>query len=237
MDEADLPTEQIQDTCRTYWRFPNVRRFYTERCCRNGQHDEAIAVLKESIKLDAKQYPGLISDYHLRLKEIYRALNRDEDYQDELWTIALYVMPCNLEIFRELKTLYSPEEWPIAREELFAVVSKRSGFDELLREEELYDRLLDFLMDPSVSLNRLQAHEDVLKPRFPDQVLEKYRESLEEDAKNTATRDEYQRWVKRLKHMQSIRGGEQVVRIIVEDWRIRYKNRRALMEELEELDL
>jgi len=40
-----------------------------------------------------------------------------------------------------------------------------------------------------------------------------------------------------LKHMQSIRGGEQVVRIIVEDWRIRYRNRRAMMEELEELGL
>ncbi len=237
MDEADVPTEQIRDTCRTYWKFPNVRRFYTDRCCRNGLYDEAVTVLKGSIKLDAKQYPGLISDYHLRLKEIYRALNRNEDYQNELWTLALYVMPCDLEIFRELKTLYSPEEWPIAREELFAVVSKRPGFDELLHEEELYDQLLDFLMDPSVSLNRLQAHEDVLKPRYPDQVLEKYRETLEEEAKNTATRGEYHRWVKRLKHMQSIRGGEQVVRIIVEDWRIRYRNRRAMMEELDELDL
>ena len=237
MDEADVPSEQIRDTCRTYWKFPNVRKFYAERCCQKGQHDEAIAVFEESIKLDAKQYPGLISDYHLRLKEIYRDLNRNEDYQNELWTIALYVMPCNLEIFRELKTLYSPEEWPIAREELFAVVSKRSGFDELLREEELYDQLLGYLMNPSVSLNQLQAHEDVLKTRFPDQVLEKYRETLEEDAKATATRGEYQRWVKRLKHMQSISGGKQVVRIIVEDWRTRYKNRRALMEELEEIDL
>jgi len=187
--------------------------------------------------MDAKEYPGLVSDCHIRLKDLYHDLHRDEEYQNELWSIALYVMPCNLEIFRELKTLYTPEEWPIAREELFAVVSKRSGFDELLREEELYDRLLDFLMNPSVSLNRLQAHEDVLKTRYPDQVLEKYRETLEKEAKDTATRGEYQRWVKRLKHMQSICGGEQVVRIIVEDWRIRYRNRRAMMEELEELDL
>ena len=133
--------------------------------------------------------------------------------------------------------LYSPEEWPIAREELFAVVSKRSGFDELLREEELYDRLLDFLMNPKVSLNQLQAHEDVLKSRYPDQVLEKYRETLEKDARNTATRGEYKRWVKRLKHMQSIRGGKEIVRIIVEDWRTCYKNRRAMMEELEIINL
>ena len=237
MEDAGLPSEQIRDYCRTYWKYPHVRRFYTDRCIQNGQYDEAITVLKESIKLDAKEYPGLISDYHILLKDLYRDLNRDEEYQNELWSIALYVKPCNLEFFRELKTLYTPEAWPLAREELFAVVSKNYRFDDLLREEELYDQLIDWLMNPSVGLNRLQEHEDVLKSRYPDHVLEKYRETLERDARNTATRDEYKRWVKQLKHMRSIRGGKEIVRIIVEDWRTRYKNRRAMMEELAIIDL
>ena len=45
----------------------------------------------------------------------------------------------------------------------------------------------------------------------------------------------YQEWVRLLKQMRKIEGGKELSRQIAEDWRIRYKNRRAMMDELKGL--
>ena len=54
-------------------------------------------------------------------------------------------------------------------------------------------------------------------------------------AKYTADRKRYQEWVLILKRMLKIKGGKETVNEIVENWRVLYKNRRAMMEELNRL--
>ncbi len=48
-------------------------------------------------------------------------------------------------------------------------------------------------------------------------------------------RKDYQHWVSLLRRMKKIEGGSQMVDEIVAGWKVRYKNRPAMMDELSRL--
>ena len=51
-------------------------------------------------------------------------------------------------------------------------------------------------------------------------------------ATEAAKRSTYAYWANELCHMLTIKGGSEVVKYILADWRKRYKNRPAMMQEL-----
>ena len=53
------------------------------------------------------------------------------------------------------------------------------------KEEELYDRLLEFVLRSS-GLSALQKYEDVLIKDYPQQILEKYRDEVSQMARYTS---------------------------------------------------
>ena len=81
----------------------------------------------------------------------------------------------------------------------------------------------------------LRAHETELLKRYPDQVLNMYAREINRVARNTADRSTYQQWVQTLAHMREMPGGEKVVAEIVAAWRVQYKRRSAMMDELNAL--
>ena len=68
---------------------------------------------------------------------------------------------------------------------------------------------------------------------YPVQILEKYRQQLNEMAERSGDRAKYQTLAEWLRHLKKFDGGEQVVLEILDDWRTCYKRRPAMMEELE----
>ena len=62
-----------------------------------------------------------------------------------------------------------------------------------------------------------------------------YRKELDYIARRTVDRKAYRYWVDILRHMQTFDGGVTVVDEIVTKWRIKYKRRKAMMEEVEKL--
>ena len=81
----------------------------------------------------------------------------------------------------------------------------------------------------------LRAHETELLKRYPDQVLNMYAREINRAARSTADRSTYQQWVLTLQHMREMPGGEKVVEEIVAAWRVQYKRRSAMMDELNAL--
>ena len=107
------------------------------------------------------------------------------------------------------------------------------GQARLLCEEKLYDRLWELLKD--TALHSVLGYEDVLLPKYSAEILEKYSHYLNRAATQASGRKSYQEWVRLLKRMEKIDGGKELAEQIAENWRMKYKNRSAMMDELRKL--
>ena len=99
---------------------------------------------------------------------------------------------------------------------------------------KLYDRLLVYVLN-SPGLYALQEYEKVLKKEYPEQILNKYKDEVSKMAVHTSDRKNYAHLVSLLRKMQQMKGGSKLVEQIVAEWKIKYKNRPAMMDELRKL--
>lgn len=233
MEELGQSDDSIDEYCMENWKYTDVRKYCISRCMEQKDYDQAISILKESLKLDASK-AGLVRQFSEMLKNIYRTAGKTREYREQLWEIVTKQAPGNLEAFRELKGLYQKEEWEAAREKIFAVLPRFTRIEPLYKEEKLYDRLLNCAVS-AIGLYTIQEYEDVLKDRYPREVLQKYTDELMKLAGRTAPRKEYQNWVAILRRMKKIKGGKEQADQIVSQWKSMYSNRPALMDELKKL--
>lgn len=231
-EQGDLP-QAVWEYGRQYWRYARIREYFVDKRIAEKDYPGAISILEESLKLDA-QAPGLIVDCHEKLKTLYQQTGNDAAYREHLWFLVTNGQAGQLNPFCELKGLYPPEAWPEVREKAFAAMPPSVSKAALYQEEKLYDRLLDYVLNDR-GLYSLQQYQSVLKDLYPQQLLQKYTEELDDIAAQSADRKTYQSWVRILQNMREIQGGEEAVRAIVARWSVLYKKRRALLEELERL--
>ena len=103
---------------------------------------------------------------------------------------------------------------------------------QLYYEEKLYDRLMTEL-EKEGSTFYIKEYEDVLIKLYPKRILKLYAEDLNRKARQASKRSTYAYWAANLRNMLTIEGGYEVVSKILADWRVRYKNRPAMMQELD----
>ena len=228
MSETGTDFTIIDKTCREYWDSDAARRWLAEQYEQCGQIQDAIQVYEESIQLD-REYRGLVKQYRENLLRLYQQIGNDEKYMEYLW---LLVTDGNREYYRELKSQYTDDEWQNEREKVFQSYSSLALAD-LYCEEKLYDRLWELLKDNN--LNMILGYEDLLLPKYASEILAKYRYSLNRAATRASGRSTYQDWVRLLKRMEKIDGGKEMAQQIANEWRVKYRNRRAMMEELSKL--
>ena len=233
LQEKKASDEQIKEVCKRYWKSSSVRRYYVDICMKKKEYDHVLQILDECILLD-KQYRGLISEYSEKKKEIYLLQGNRSAYIEQLWKLVLEHEPGNLELYRELKKQYTADEWLVKREEIFGKLPAYAHVERLYKEEKLYDRLLVYVLN-SPGLYALQEYEKVLKKEYPEQILNKYKDEVSKMAVHTSDRKNYAHLVSLLRKMQQMKGGSKLVEQIVAEWKIKYKNRPAMMDELRKL--
>lgn len=233
LEEKNAPEDQLEEICKKYWNNSGVRRYYIDRYFEKKEYDRVLQVLDESIELD-KAYRGQVLEYNQKKKEIYRLQGNKSAYIEQLWKLVLEQSAGDLDIYKELKAQYSEKEWLIKREELFKKLPPNAHIDRLYKEEKLYDRLLAYVLKSS-GLYAVQTYENVLKKEYPKQILSKYQGEVNKMASCTGNRKHYADLVALLRRMKRIKGGSEIVETIVEEWKIKYRNRPAMMDELSKL--
>lgn len=233
LEEKNAPEDQLEEICKKCWNNSGVRRYYIDRYFEKKEYDRVLQVLDESIELD-KAYRGQVLEYNQKKKEIYRLQGNKSAYIEQLWKLVLEQSAEDLDIYKELKAQYSEKEWLIKREELFKKLSANAHIDRLYKEEKLYDRLLAYVLKSS-GLYAVQSYENVLKKEYPKQILSKYQGEVNKMASCTGNRKHYADLVALLRRMKRIKGGSEIVETIVEEWKIKYRNRPAMMDELSKL--
>lgn len=233
MEELKFSFDDIDKYCKENWKYSRIREYYISTCINKKQYNQAIKVLKESLKLDADKL-GLVKEHSLKLKELYKLTKNNEAYKQQLWQLVTKDNPGDLNNFNELKSLYSKEEWQNVREKIFVALPKYSYIDHLYKEEKLYDRLLDYVLK-SPGLNYVFKYENILKDDYSQELLQKYTDELNKMITYTANRKKYKEWVTILRKMTKLKDGDKAVQDIVKNWKIMYSKRKAMMEELERL--
>ncbi len=233
LDEKKTSEQQIEEVCRKYWGNSSVRQYCIDKLMKKKDYSRVLDILDESIVLD-KQYAGLVSGYSEKKKEIYRLQGNKEAYIEELWKLVLSYEAGNLDLYKELKKQYPTEEWLVKREEIFKKLTTYADVERLYKEEKLYDRLLAYVLN-STGLYALQEYENVLKKEYPEQILNKYVGEVNRMASHTGDRKHYAGLVSLLRRMQKMNGGKKLVDEIVTEWKVKYRNRPAMMDELRKL--
>ena len=233
MQEMGGSWEELRQFCKGHWKYRSVRDWYADACKDRGEFEEAILTLEQSLMMDGS-YPGLVSGYCLRLKELYQVTGKKQKYLDMLWRICTEINPGNLVYFLELKEQYRPEEWPEIREKLFTSISKRTSCLELYREEKLYDRLLQGVLSEHGLYSARKYKKDLL-PTYREEYLLKYEEEVERSAEHVSDRKHYRELAGVLLEIQQFPGGLEKAAEIEQHWREVYRNRRAMMDELNQM--
>ena len=83
------------------------------------------------------------------------------------------------------------------------------------------------------NINLLQRYEKSIPKELEPNIVQIYQEILEKKAQFSANRNVYREWAKTMIHMLKFQSGNQVVKEMLEHWRLIYSTRRAMQEELE----
>lgn len=228
--DLNYSDEQIASECIKYCKSSDVRKFYIDICMRKKDYSKVIEILDDGIEAD-KESRGLVSEYSKKKKEIYLIIGDKIAYIDQLWQLVLEHAVGDMDVYNELKRQYTEDEWVKLREKVFAGLPKYTRIEKYYNEEKLYDRLLECVLK-SNGLYMLEQYENVLKDMYPEQLLSKYKKELEAMSRHSADRKHYSDIAAILRRMKKIMGGKRLAVQIIDEWRVKYKNRPAMMDEL-----
>ena len=139
--------------------------------------------------------------------------------------------PGDLKLFQELKKQYPKDIWEKERMKILDTLPPDVPAEELYCEEKMYDRLLDIVLDAPV-LELVIKYEEILKLKYPKELLKKYKTELSQMAISARGRKKYQEIAELLREMQNIKGGKKMVDSIITEWKEKYKTRTALLDEI-----
>ena len=230
MEELNYSKQEIRDYRQKYRNFSEIRKMEIQEYLTDKKYEEAIAVLKESKKLDANQ-PGLVAEYSQQLIQIYEKRNMQKEYAEELQYQVFGCMQDNLKYIVKLKKLCSETEWEEQRERFLKDETSSWIRYEFLVEEELFARLFREIQKNN-SVYEFDQYEKVLKKHLPNEVRDMYVRYVKNEAVQTADRKAYKYLMSYLKKITKYPDGEKIARDIAECWKQDYKRRPAMMDEL-----
>ncbi|MCK5758840.1 MAG: SWIM zinc finger family protein [Clostridiales bacterium] len=199
---------------------------------RNGNLPNALRILRHGI--DEAEGDWLKSRFSDKLIGIYsRNGMRNEELGERRDMLLLYA-PRSISSYMSYKAMFSDDEWEAERSRIFYEIKANGSWLQIYAEEKMYDPLVAGLQK-DCSINALDRYSDILRADYSEEMLTMYRKELDYIARRTVDRKAYRYWVDILKHMQTFDRGVTVVDEIVTKWRIKYKRRKAMMEELEKL--
>lgn len=226
----NVSNQEINVIYKKYWKCDSIRMDCVFTCINNKEYDKALDYIDKCIDLDYENQALMKRDIELK-KDIYKKQGNIEAYREELKNLILFFNDTNLEDYVELRSLFSDKEWIKERDSIIEQLTPGRFLCEILETEQLYEQLLDVLLR-SDDKYLLHQYTDLLSKKYPEQLLQIYRENVEKQAESTGSRKHYYQIVEELRIMKFINGGDKIVDEIIKKWKVQYKNRSAMLDEL-----
>lgn len=222
--------KEINAIYKKYWECGSIRMDCVYTCINNEEFDKALDYIDKCIDLDYENQALMKRNIELK-KDIYMEQGNIKAYKEELKNLILFFNDTSIEDYIELRSCYLDKEWIEERDSIIEQLTPGRFLCEILETEQLYEQLLDVLLR-SDDKYLLHQYTDLLSKKYPEQLLQIYREIVEKQAESTGSRKHYYQIVEELRIMKSINGGDKIVDEIIKKWKVQYKNRSAMLDEL-----
>jgi uncharacterized Zn finger protein len=212
-----------------------MRRSAIEIAINNKNYSLAKNLAGDGIKLDTKRgWPGLVNEWAEQLYEIAKKERNIDDIRK--YASYLFLEGRGFEYYDRLKKTYSSDEWKTEVDNLIRQLEgARSGcystYAEIYIREKRWDDLLS-LVKKNISPQIIDTYHKYLEKYFPDELILLYEQAVKKMLEQTTGRGVYQDACLYLRRMKKL-GAEDKVQLIIKELREAYKNRRALLEELD----
>lgn len=226
----NVSNQEINVIYKKYWKCDSIRMDCVFTCINNKEYDKALDYIDKCIDLDYENQALMKRDIELK-KDIYKKQGNTKAYREELKNLILFFNDTNIDDYIELRSHYNDKEWITERDSLIEQLAPGCFLCEILETEQLYEQLLDVLLR-SDDKYLLHQYTDLLSKKYPEQLLQIYRENVEKQAESTGSRKHYYQIVEELRIMKFINGGDKIVDEIIKKWKVQYKNRSAMLDEL-----
>lgn len=232
--------QKAADTIRQYLYLTEIREMEVDKLIACCQYDEAIRLLNEGIEIAEKEeHIGTVDEW---LKTKLRIYEMTHQTSDVINTCRLLFVSGRdrLEYYSKLKTLVPKEEWKsfldtMMKETQFSKYFSFGENDEAeiyVREKD-YERLFMLLL--SVNYNQLKAlmkYAHHLKNTHSEPLIAMYASLLNDYAEQNMGRNHYEFVAQALLCAKKLNGGQEAVKRLVAEFRVKYKRRPAMMEVL-----
>lgn len=234
MEQLSFPEKECTDYRIKFWNVPEIRQMEIRKQIEKGEYNEAEKLITESIKMD-QNLLECQEKYSRQLAEIYWKQGKKSDYQRQLIEYFLNYHQDSVELWRKIRTTFSEEKWEKEREKILQEIHLPYCRYQIMAEEKMFLSLIEELKKEKI-LEFLDQYERVLKRKFPEEMLRLYADCLVCTISKIKGREKYREIAAHLEKMKNYPGGSKIVDQITADWKKRYRNRKALIEELEKLE-
>ena len=217
-----------------------IRRMLIDIERKNENIDKVEKLLKEGMKIALKRgHYGTVTYYIEELLSIYKEHNQKEKYKNLVEETLFKYSRGSFKYYKKLKDLYTEEQWKNMRDNIIKILQSdgegyhRDDLRQIYIEEQYYEKLYHSVMTTPL-FEIVVKYEKYLKKDFEKQLLEEYQKIVNEKARFTGKRN-YEDVRKILQHMKTLKNGEKLVEKLIEEYKIKYANRRLMLEELNKI--
>lgn len=234
--------EDIQKTIKENLYYVPIRKMLIEDEKEKGNMNKVEQLLKDGINIAMKEkHYGTVMYFLEQLLELYEKKKQNEKYEKLLRDVLFKYDRASFKYYKKLKDFYSKEKWQQEKDKIIKEFEKdgegyhRDDLWQIYIEEEYYDKLYKSVMTTPL-FDIIIRYEKYLKKDYEEKLLREYEKIVDESAKHTG-KNNYQNVKKILEHMKTLKNGEKLVDNKVKEYRIKYANRRLMIEELEKITL
>lgn len=233
MEQLSYPGEECEKYRIKFWSVPEIRQMEIQKKIQKQAYEDAEKMIEESVQMD-QNLAEWQEKYCRWLTDLYQAQGRKKEYCEKMIEYFLVYHQDSKELWRKIRSTFDAKEWIIVREEILEKVQMPYFRRQILVEEKMFLPLIQELGNEK-HLDSIDQYEQILRRKFPGEMLKLYADCLVHMVPSARGREKYKKMREHLEKMKKYPGGAEVVDQIVADWKKRYKQKRALMEELEKL--
>ena len=156
--------------------------------------------------------------------------------------LRLFYDRFNIKFYQQVKSTYDAEKWMKEVEKIIATLKAETHYGlkgirllaALFIEEKYWTRLLQ-LMQKNASLEFVEDYYELLKEKFPAELVEIYREALRRYAEHNMGSEHYNYVVKTIRKIQSLHTGNEVAKALTTEFKVKYSQRRNMVKALNKL--
>lgn len=228
---------EAESFLKEHLQYPAMRQQAIERAFKRKDYISVRALAAEGISLDKQRnFAGLVNEWVIWM---LRTAEAEENIPEtKQYALRLFLDTSDFDYYGRYKKCFAKSEWDPEVENVINLIKKSGRYYEgtlgqVLIQEAKWDDLLRLVRQNAKS-HMLDAYQKYLSARFPKELIEIYEKVIMEELAPLVGRGSYQRLCQFLRQMKKL-GAEDRVKTLTEELRAQYKNRPAMLEELQEV--